>query len=303
MTHQAPKLAPGSQAEDALKHIHEAEYAGVPATHASIAGALQVSVERAGEVASSLAGRGLVHPTGTTTELTEAGRKEARQILRAHRIYETYLARETGVATEDWHRHADQAEHHLSTAAVDALAEKLGRPRYDPHGDPIPTRGGSMPPPRGRPLLQAAAGGDYLVVHLEDEPEGVYRRAAACGIHAGSRLRILDRGIDALRVAVEDRVCELPLVVAGALQVEPCEPSPKMRPLSSLGSGDSARVVRLSPALVGAERRRLLDLGLVPGTGVRREFDSMLGSPVAYRIRGAMVALRREQADRIFVEA
>jgi Fe2+ transport system protein FeoA len=62
-------------------------------------------------------------------------------------------------------------------------------------------------------------------------------------------------------------------------------------------------VVNLSPAIVGGERRRMLDLGLVPGTRIERDFASMLGSPVAYRVRGATIALRKEQSDRIFVEA
>jgi len=61
-------------------------------------------------------------------------------------------------------------------------------------------------------------------------------------------------------------------------------------------------VLNLSPSIIGGERRRMLDLGLVPDTRVERDFDSMLGSPTAYRIRGATIALRREQADRIFVE-
>ena len=90
--------------------------------------------------------------------------------------------------------------------------------------------------------------------------------------------------------------------VAGAIQVQPCAPPPPVRPLSSLRAGDSARIAHLSPLLGGGERRRILDLGLVPGTLILRDFDSMLGSPTAYRVRGATVALRKEQADRIFVE-
>ena len=76
-----------------------------------------------------------------------------------------------------------------------------------------------------------------------------------------------------------------------------------MRALSSLRTGEAANMVNLSPSIVGGERRRLLDLGLVPGTRIERDFDSMLGSPTAYRVRGATIALRKEQADRIFVEA
>ena len=289
--------------QDALKHLHESEYAQTTATTASLAGATGVSLERAGQLIDELAVGGLATSSGQGIQLTDSGRDQARQVVRAHRIYETYLAHQTGVASDQWHRRADQAEHRLSAEDVDALADRLGRPHYDPHGDPIPTREGELPPQRGTPLLEAWDGSDVMVVHLEDEPEGVFRRAAALGVVAGSQLHLIARGADFLRVKVEDRTCDLPLGVAGAIQVEPCPPSPPMRPLSSLHTGEAAQVVRLSPAVVGGERRRLLDLGLVPGTRVERDFDSMLGSPTAYRVRGATIALRKEQADRIFVEA
>jgi DtxR family Mn-dependent transcriptional regulator len=289
--------------EDALKHLHEAEYARVPASVASLAGGLRLSLDDATELAADLSRAGLAETTASAVELTPNGREQARQIIRAHRLYETYLAHETGIATDEWHRRADQAEHQLTSEAVDALADRLGRPRYDPHGDPIPTRGGTLPPRKGFPLLEAPEGADLLVLHLEDEPEGVYRRAAAAGIFAGSRLRLLSRDKDSLRVAVEDRECKLSLAVAGSIQVESSAPTPPVRKLTSLRNGEAARVVNLSPAIVGGERRRMLDLGLVPGTRIERDFASMLGSPVAYRVRGATIALRKEQSDRIFVEA
>lgn len=289
--------------QHALKHLHESEYAGPPATTASLAGATGVSLERAGWLIGELSAAGLATSSARGLELTDAGREEARRILRAHRLYETYLAHRTGVPSHDWHRRADAAEHLLSSDDVDALADKLGRPRYDPHGDPIPTRDGALPPRRGMPLLEAPDGSNVLVNHLEDEPEGVYRRAAGLGIVAGVHLHVMARGHDFLRLRVEDRECDLPLAVAGAVHVEPCAPPPPMRALSSLRCGEAADVVNLSPAIVGGERRRLLDLGIVPGTRVERDFDSMLGSPTAYRVRGATIALRKEQADRIFVQA
>ena len=289
--------------EDALKHIHESEYAQTPATAASLAGALALSLDRAADLAGELARAGLAGSSGMVIRLTPRGRDEARRIVRAHRIYETYLARETGVAAEEWHRRADEAEHRLTREEIDALADRLGRPRYDPHGDPIPTRKGSLPPRRGMSLLDTPEGEGALVIHLEDEPEGVYRRAAAAGIHAGSRLRVLGHEEGRLRVAVEDRTCELPFAVAGAILVEPCAPPPPVRALSSLRTGESGRIASLSPSFSGGERRRLLGLGLVPGTVVVRDYDSMLGSPTAYRVGGATFALRTSQADRIFVEA
>lgn len=73
--------------------------------------------------------------------------------------------------------------------------------------------------------------------------------------------------------------------------------------LSGLRPGRSTRVVALSPACRGQERRRLLDLGFVPGTLVEVEMVSPAGDPTAYRVRGSVVALRREQANLIRVSS
>jgi Fe2+ transport system protein FeoA len=53
---------------------------------------------------------------------------------------------------------------------------------------------------------------------------------------------------------------------------------------------------------VGAERRRLMDLGILPGCEVRAERVSPLGDPTAYLVRGSLVALRRTQAEKVVVE-
>ncbi len=74
------------------------------------------------------------------------------------------------------------------------------------------------------------------------------------------------------------------------------------QPLCGLALGESAEVVALSPGLRGQERRRLLDLGLLPGTQVTAELRSPSGDPTAYRVRGAVIALREEQARLVRVK-
>lgn len=69
--------------------------------------------------------------------------------------------------------------------------------------------------------------------------------------------------------------------------------------LNQLERGKRAKVLGLVPACRGAERRRLLDLGFVAGTPVEIEIASPLGDPVGYRVRGTVIALRREQAGLI----
>lgn len=71
-------------------------------------------------------------------------------------------------------------------------------------------------------------------------------------------------------------------------------------PLSQLKTGQSGTVVDLRSS--GLERRRMMDLGIVPGTRVVAELASPLGDPVAYRVRGATIALRQQQAQLVLVE-
>ncbi len=69
--------------------------------------------------------------------------------------------------------------------------------------------------------------------------------------------------------------------------------------LADLKPGQAGNVTELHSQ--GPERRRMMDLGIVPGTVITAEMSSPLGDPVAYRVRGALVALRREQADLVLI--
>jgi len=73
--------------------------------------------------------------------------------------------------------------------------------------------------------------------------------------------------------------------------------APRTFPLSELKPGAGAVVARIE--FEGLQRRRLLDLGIVPGTAIRAELDSPMGDPRAYLVRGALIALRNAQAARI----
>ncbi len=72
--------------------------------------------------------------------------------------------------------------------------------------------------------------------------------------------------------------------------------------LSSLKPGELGRIVDILPECQGAERRRFMDLGIVPGTIVTAEFTSPGGDPTAYSIRHSLIGLRKEQADYISIE-
>jgi DtxR family Mn-dependent transcriptional regulator len=160
----------------------------------------------------------------------------------------------------------------------------------------------------GQPLTAAPIDAPLRVVHVEDEPEVVYAQLMATGIHPGMVVRVVEATSRRLTlVSAEDEYVLAPLV-AGNVSVIPA-PAEEAEPmngavrLSTVTLGKPALVKRLSPACRGMERRRLLDLGILPGTVLRPEIQSAGGDPVAYRVRGALIALRKEQADLIFVEA
>jgi DtxR family Mn-dependent transcriptional regulator len=256
------------------------------------------------EIVSRLEETALADHDGDGLALTPAGRSYALRIVRTHRLWERYLADRTGVIPGDWHAAAEEAEHALSEAEVEGLASRMGHPLYDPHGDPIPTATGELPPARGIALPALAVGETACVVHIEDEPEEVFRVLHAEGLRVGSRVRLEATAADGVRLLVEGREIQLAPAAARNLTVErsaAAEHDPDVERLDALRPGESAEVIRLSATVQGPSRRRLLDLGVVPGTVIRADLASASGDPVAYRIRGALIALRRVQAHEILV--
>ena len=291
--------------EDALKHLINAELAGQTATVTSLAGALEVSRARAHVVASELAGLGLSAWEDPNLQLTEAGRTYALRVLRTHRLLERYFADRTGLAPAEWHALAETREHSLTEAQVEVLAAKMGDPLRDPHGDPIPTAAGKLPPPEGVSLSSLAPGDTAAVVHVEDEPPTVFRRLSEAGFHPGVPVKVVAREPNQVEVLVGGRSERLEVLEAAALTVEPSREAEGhtvlFERLDLLGPGERAWVVEIAPEVQGAQRRRLLDLGVLPGTEVTAELQSPSGDPTAYRIRGALIALRQAQARGIYI--
>jgi DtxR family Mn-dependent transcriptional regulator len=293
------------EVEDALKHIWDGEYRQRPATLESLAGALGLTGRAAAELVDRLGRLDLLDHDDSTLRLTGEGRREALRVIRIHRLWERYLADETGLDAREWHAHAERREHLTSDQQAAALAATLGHPRFDPHGDPIPMPSGEVPPHQGMPLTKLAVDQVAEVLHIEDEPEAVFAQIVAAGLMPGMRVRVLERTPQRLRVEAETDEIVLAPVVAANVTVLPIEQpdhqTAAMTRLSSIDLGEAAEVVALAATCRGAQRRRLLDLGLVPGTRVASELRGPSGDPTAYRIRGALIALRRDQAHHIFV--
>ena len=290
--------------EDGLKHLYDCEYRKRTASLESLAGALEVPRSRAAEVLMRLESLGLISTLEHGVALTAQGRDEALRVLRIHRLWERYLAERTGVSGPRWHQEAERREHHLSAEETERLSREMGHPAYDPHGDPIPTAEGEVPATRTVPLPALKEGELGRIEHVEDEPEEVYRQLTEAGLYPGTRVQLVGVGEEEVHLVADGRSHSLPPVVAGNVFVHPVDgkmPGP-YDSLDDLARGERARVVRLSPACRGLERRRLMDMGLLPGTEVSVEMVSPTGDPVAYQVRGATVALRRHQAGHIQIE-
>jgi DtxR family Mn-dependent transcriptional regulator len=301
-------LARRIRREDALKHILKSEANGRMATLNSLAGALHITTGNAARLLEELEERELLTFEDGRLRLKPAGREMGLHVVRAHRLWESYLAEQTGVPEIEWHPRAEEQEHLLTPQQTDELAAKLGHPTRDPHGDAIPGSDGALEGDPGQSLNSVAPETPVLITHIEDEPDTVYRQLVALGLRPGMRAFVIEKSATRIRFWVDGNEHILAPVLAQNVFIQPL---PEFRTadlveeefLSGLQPGGRTRVVGLSPACRGQERRRLLDLGFVPGTPVEVDMVSPAGDPTAYRVRGSVVALRREQANLIRVNS
>lgn len=301
---RAARVSQRVRLEDALKHLYNCELGGDRATAQSLAGAAQLTADQALKLLIELERRGLAAVGQGGIQLTEAGRSSALHILRAHRLWERHLADETGYQELEWHGQAEQIEHQLSPQQVEALAARLGQPTHDPHGDPIPSAEGELVQHGGIPLNHAPTRVPLLIVHIEDEPPAAYAQLVAEGLHPGSQLQLIEATAERVRFwSDDDEHLLAPIVASNISVVELAQPPAESAPrLSDLKPGHTGQVLSIAPQCRGLERRRLLDLGVLPGTEITAELVSPGADPVAYRIREALIALRQEQAELILLE-
>lgn len=293
--------------EDSLKHVYNQEERGATATLATLANSAGIDTARALALVERMSQADLLKVVDGGLMLSDQGKRYALQIIRAHRLWERYLADETGVEPTKWHAIAHQREHALTPEEIDALSERLGNPRFDPHGDPIPTKSGELPQESFIPLTQLAAGENARVMHIEDEPEVVYAQLAALGIYPGMELLVQAKTDERMIIEAEGHNFVLAPLVASNLSVQKISKQEResgaeeQESLRSLRAGESAEVLRISRACRGLERRRLMDLGILPGTRIEYDRRGLTGGLTSYRIRGTVIALREEQTDLISI--
>ena len=180
--------------QDYLKTIFKLSEAGDPLTTSAIAERMSVAPASVTNMMKKLAEMKLVrHTPYHGVELTPAGRKIALEVIRHHRLLELYLAEALGYSWDQVHAEAEKLEHHISEEFEDKIAQTLGDPTRDPHGDPIPSKDGRVSAPAGERLSGLTAGQRGRVVRVRDEDSALLRYLAELGITPDATLTIADK--------------------------------------------------------------------------------------------------------------
>ncbi len=124
-------------------------------------------------------------------ELTEKGRLIALEIVRHHRLIELYLVEALGFSWDEVHAEAEVLEHFISEKLEARIAEYLGNPTHDPHGDPIPALDGTMPDHSIISLAESPEKTDYLITRVATQNSEKLRYLADLGLIPGERVKIL----------------------------------------------------------------------------------------------------------------
>lgn len=154
--------------------------------------------------------------------LSPAGKKRALEIVRHHRLLETFLYEVLDYPLEEVHDEAERLEHFISERFEERIAAKLGHPKIDPHGHCIPELDGRMPSRSAISLSETAGEGPFLVESVEDWDSQTLKLLRTSGIRPGLRIEVSSRSSAGhVKVKVGKRNVDLAPQLAGAVRVRP----------------------------------------------------------------------------------
>jgi DtxR family transcriptional regulator, Mn-dependent transcriptional regulator len=205
---------PRPAVQDYLKAIFQLTEEGGPEaviTTTQVADALSVTNASASNMLKRLDGLGYVRQVKRQgAVLTDLGRTAALEVVRHHRILETYLATRLGMSWDEVHAEAEVLEHHVSPGLAERMAEVMGHPERDPHGHPIPSASGRVERPEQRRLSDLSPGQRGVVASVDDRDDRLLRFLADRGLIPGAAIEVLGLepfgGPMSLRVGAGDEV-------------------------------------------------------------------------------------------------
>lgn len=186
----APELT--SSVEDYLKAIFQLSESDKSASTNDIAHELGLAPPSVSGMMKRLAEQGLVkHLPYKGATLTQAGRTAALRMIRRHRLIEAYLVEFLDYTWDTVHKEAERLEHAVSDDLVERMADALGDPRFDPHGDPIPTADGRIEAVATVPMHELAVGERGQINRVDSASPEKLRWLAEAGLVPGAGVIML----------------------------------------------------------------------------------------------------------------
>ncbi len=186
-----------SSVGDYVKAVWDLEGMGAASTK-DVASRLSVSPASVTNMFARLQEMGLVeYERYRGVTLTGRGREEALRLVRRHRLIETFLLEHLGYGRQEVHDEAERLEHAVSDGFTERLAEFLGHPAHDPHGDPIPSADGTLAADDSFPLGEASAGTRVRIQKVADDDASVLDFLEERGLVPGCALEVVEtRSLD-----------------------------------------------------------------------------------------------------------
>jgi DtxR family Mn-dependent transcriptional regulator len=156
-------------------------------------------------------------------KLSKAGNKRALEIIRHHRLLETFLHKVLDYPWDEVHQEAERLEHFISERFEERIAAKLGHPEFDPHGHAIPAMDGSLPSQEPQAFSQLSPGQAAKVSSVSDKDPEMLRYLASQGIRPGVKLTLGDqlpfKGAYQVRIGNSSKLVLLSHSLADAISV------------------------------------------------------------------------------------
>jgi len=180
--------------EDYLKVIYKLQQDGSRATTNAIAGKLRLRAASVTAMLQQLSEQGMAEYTPYRgAYLTESGLAAALRVIRRHRLIELYLTQHLSVPWDRVHDEAERLEHALTPYLEERIDSKLGYPKFDPHGAPIPSNTGDVPEQDLVPLSNLPLNTSSVVRHIPDDDPDRLRYVASIGLLPDVRVTVTDR--------------------------------------------------------------------------------------------------------------
>jgi DtxR family Mn-dependent transcriptional regulator len=179
---------------DCLKLIHAMQERGQKVSTSAVSEQLGVSDATITMMFKDFAAAGWVeHVPYRGVRLMPLGERKAMEVIRHHRLLELYLERELGYSWDKVHAEADRLEHVISEEFEDRLDKLLGYPTVDPHGDPIPSKDGTINERKGRTLAQLKEHETAQILRVSDQDPEKLCYLGKLGLYPGTNVQFLER--------------------------------------------------------------------------------------------------------------